>query len=127
MGINAPEKVEGWAYDDLQSSDKTWKLGAYHFPIYPVMPEGQNDDGYPWLRRPIEQGRLDILFEGHEHSFARTFPTKGDELFDRPSEARCTISWATAAATYTAPTAKRHGTPASTRRRNAWASTRSSR
>lgn len=86
MGINAPEKVEGWAYDDLQSSDKTWKLGAYHFPIYPVMPEGQNDDGYPWLRRPIEQGRLDILFEGHEHSFARTFPTRGDELFDRPSE-----------------------------------------
>lgn len=50
------------------------------------MPEGQNNDGYPWLRKPIEEGRLDILFEGHEHSFARTFPTKGDELFDKPSE-----------------------------------------
>lgn len=86
MGINAPEIVENWAYDDLQGSDKTWKLGTYHFPIYPVMPEGQNDDGYPWLRKPIEQGRLDILFEGHEHSFARTFPTRNDELFDRPSE-----------------------------------------
>lgn len=86
MGINAPEIIEEWAYNDLQASDKTWKLGAYHFPIYPVMPEGQNDDGYPWLRKPIEQGRLDILFEGHEHSFARTFPTKNDELFDHPSE-----------------------------------------
>ncbi len=86
MGINAPEKVAPWAFDDLQKSNKKWKLGTYHFPIYPVMPEGQNNDGYPWLRKPIEDGRLDILFAGHEHSFARTFPTKGDELFDRPSE-----------------------------------------
>lgn len=86
MGINAPEKVADWAYEDLQSSSKKWKLGTYHFPIYPVMPEGQNNDGYPWLRKPIEEGRLDILFAGHEHSFARTFPTKGDELFDRPSQ-----------------------------------------
>lgn len=86
MGINAPEKVSEWAYNDLQKSDKRWKLGSYHFPIYPVMPEGQNDDGYPWLRKPIEKGRLDLLFAGHEHSFARTFPTVNDELFDKPSE-----------------------------------------
>ena len=86
LGINAPDVVEDWAYNDLQSSKKTWKLGAYHFPIYPVMPEGQNNDGYPWLRKPIEDGKLDILFEGHEHSFARTFPIKNDEMFDKPSE-----------------------------------------
>lgn len=86
MGINAPELVSPWAYADLQKSDKTWKIGTYHFPIYPVMPEGQNDDGYPWLRKPIEQGRLDILFAGHEHSFARTFPMKNDQMYDKPSE-----------------------------------------
>lgn len=86
MGINAPDVLEDWAYNDIKNSDRIWKLGSYHFPIYPVMPEGQNNDGYPWLRKPIEQGRLDILFEGHEHSFARTFPTAGDELFDRPSQ-----------------------------------------
>ncbi len=86
LGINAPDILENWAYDDLQSSNKKWKLGAYHFPIYPVMPEGQNNDGYPWLRKPIEDGRFDILFEGHEHSFARTFPMKKDEMFDKPSE-----------------------------------------
>lgn len=86
MGINAPELVGDWAYEDMQNSDKTWKLATYHFPIYPVMPEGQNDDGYPGLRKAVEEGRPDILFEGHEHSFARTFPTKGEELFDRPSQ-----------------------------------------
>lgn len=86
LGINAPDVLENWAYNDLQNSKKTWKLGAYHFPIYPVMPEGQNNDGYPWLRKPIEDGRLDIMFAGHEHSFARTFPIKNDEMFDKPSE-----------------------------------------
>lgn len=86
MGINAPEKVSQWAYEDIKASDRIWKIGSYHFPIYPVMPEGQNDDGYPWLRKPIEQGRLDLLFAGHEHSFARTFPTVNDELFDKPSQ-----------------------------------------
>lgn len=86
MGINAPEKVADWAFRDLRGSDKRWKLGVYHFPIYPLMPEGQNDDAYPWLRKPIEEGALDVLFEGHEHSFARTFPIAGDELFDRPSQ-----------------------------------------
>lgn len=86
MGINAPEKVSEWAYEDIKNSNRLWKIGSYHFPIYPVMPEGQNDDGYPWLRKPIEQGRLDLLFAGHEHSFARTFPTVNDELFDRPSQ-----------------------------------------
>jgi hypothetical protein len=86
LGINAPEQVAPWAYADLRGSEKTWKLGCYHFPIYPVMPEGQNDDAYPWLRSPIEQGRLDVLFAGHEHSLARTYPLLGDELFDRPSQ-----------------------------------------
>lgn len=84
MGINAPDAVADWASDDISSSGKTWKFGSYHFPIYPVMPEGQNDDGYPWLRKAVE--KLDVLFEGHEHSFARTFPIKGDELFDKPSQ-----------------------------------------
>ncbi len=86
LGINAPDTVNSWAYNDLCTSKKLWKLGTYHFPIYPLMPEGQNNDGYPMLRESIESGRLDILFEGHEHSFARTFPIKNNEMFDRPSE-----------------------------------------
>ena len=84
MGINEPAAVSDWAYEDIKKSDKIWKLGAYHFPIYPAIPEGQNDDGYPWLRKAIES--LDVVFEGHEHSFARTFPIRGDAMFERPSQ-----------------------------------------
>lgn len=86
LGINEPELVNEWCYKDLQKSDKTWKFGNYHFPIYPVMPEGQNYDSYPMMRQCVEEGRFDILFSGHEHSLARSFPIKNDEMFDKPSQ-----------------------------------------
>lgn len=84
MGINEPAAVAEWAYDDINSSDKIWKLGTYHFPIYPAIPVGQNYDGYPWLRKAVES--LDVIFEGHEHSYARTYPIRGDAMFERPSQ-----------------------------------------
>ena len=85
-GINAPEIVADWAYEDIKNSDKDWRIGVYHFPIYPSMPEGQNDDAYPWFRKPIEQARLDLMFSGHEHAFARTYPMLDDQMFDSPSQ-----------------------------------------
>ncbi len=84
MGINEPQKVGDWAEEDIKNSDKKWKLGTYHFPIYPAIPEGQNDDGYPWLRKAVES--LDLIFEGHEHSFARTYPIRDDAMFEKPSQ-----------------------------------------
>ncbi|MBQ8783653.1 MAG: metallophosphoesterase [Clostridia bacterium] len=84
MGINEPQLVGDWAYENLKNSQAQWKLGCYHFPIYPAIPEGQNDDGYPWLRKGIES--CDLVFEGHEHTFARTYPIKGDAMFEKPSE-----------------------------------------
>ena len=83
-GVNAPELVNDWSMKDLDRTDKTWKLGVYHFPIYPSIPPGHNFDAYPWLRPAME--RQDIMFAGHEHNFARTFPIKGDNLYDRPSQ-----------------------------------------
>lgn len=86
LGINEPQLVNDWAYKDITTSDKTWKFAAYHFPIYPVMPEGQNDDGYPMMQQCIENSGLDVLFSGHEHSLARSFPIKNYGMYDKPSE-----------------------------------------
>ncbi len=86
MGINEFEKINTWLYDDLQKSDKAWKFGVYHFPVYPVMPEGGDEDSYHFLGKGIDEGRLDVLFGGHEHSFARTYPMRHNEMFDKPSQ-----------------------------------------
>ncbi|MGN0573608.1 MAG: fibronectin type III domain-containing protein [Acutalibacteraceae bacterium] len=84
FGVNEPELCNEWAVRDIDSSDKTWKLGAYHFPIYYSGPNLSNDDAYPMMRECME--KLDVLFSGHEHNFSRTFPMKNEEMFDRPSQ-----------------------------------------
>ncbi len=95
MGINEPQIVGDWAVRDINSSSAQWKIGVYHFPIYPAIPEGQNDDGYPWLRSSIES--LDLSFEGHEHSFARTYPIKNDAMYEKPSQGTVHYQCATGA------------------------------
>ena len=82
--MNEPEKVNDWLIEDIGATDRVWKFGSYHFPMYYAGPELSNDDGYPMMREGIEL--LDVLFAGHEHNFARTFPIKNEELFDKPSE-----------------------------------------
>ncbi|MBR6940463.1 MAG: metallophosphoesterase family protein [Clostridia bacterium] len=84
FGVNEPELVNEWANKDIDASDKTWKFGAYHFPIYYSGANLSNDDGYPMLRESFE--KLDVIFSGHEHDFSRTYPIKNEELFDRPSQ-----------------------------------------
>lgn len=84
FGVNEPELCNDWAVKDIDGSDKTWKLGAYHFPIYYSGPNLANDDAYPMMRECME--KLDVLFSGHEHNFSRSFPIRNEELFDKPSQ-----------------------------------------
>lgn len=83
-GVNEPALVNDWSMADLDKTSKTWKIGTYHFPIYPSIPEGHNFDAYPMMRPCIE--RQDIMFSGHEHNFARSFPMRNESIYDRPSE-----------------------------------------
>ena len=84
FGVNEPELMNEWAKVDVAKSDKTWKFGSQHFPVYYAGPNLANDDNYPMMRESMEM--LDILFSGHEHNFSRSFPIKNEEIFDRPSQ-----------------------------------------
>ncbi len=84
IGINEPELVNEWLINDLSNSDKTWKLGTYHFPVCYSGTNLQNYDAYPVMREGMEM--LDLLFSGHEHNFSRSLPLRKEELFDRPSQ-----------------------------------------
>lgn len=84
VGINGPEEVNEWMINDLKKCDKTWKIGAYHFPICYSGSDCQNYDAYPVMREGFEM--LDLCFSGHEHNFSRSFPLKNEELFEQPSK-----------------------------------------
>ena len=84
IGVNGPEEVNEWMVRDLSSTDKTWKIGSYHFPICYSGSNLQNYDAYPVMREGFEL--FDLVFSGHEHNFARSFPLKNEELFANPSK-----------------------------------------
>lgn len=86
FGVNAYEKTGNWAAEDLRNSDKTWKLAVFHYPVFPVMPEGVGGMFYGTIPDALDTGKVDVMFAGHEHSFARTYPIRNYEMFDRPSE-----------------------------------------
>ncbi|MDR2525405.1 MAG: metallophosphoesterase family protein [Oscillospiraceae bacterium] len=84
IGINAPETVNAWLLEQHKNSKARWKLGVYHFPICYSGADCQNNDAYPIMRDGFEG--FDLVFAGHEHNFARSFPLKNEELFERPSQ-----------------------------------------
>ncbi len=84
IGVNGPEEVNEWMKKDLTATDKTWKLGTYHFPICYSGANLQNYDAYPVMREGFEL--FDVVFSGHEHNFARSFPLRNEELFAEPSK-----------------------------------------
>ena len=84
IGVNGPEEVNEWMIDDLSSTHQTWKIGSYHFPICYSGSNLQNYDAYPVMREGFEL--FDLVFSGHEHNFARSFPLRHEELFEQPSK-----------------------------------------
>ena len=84
LGVNGPEDVNEWLKADLEKCDAQWKIGSYHFPVCYSGSDCQNYDIYPAMRESVEM--LDLMFSGHEHSFARSFPLRNEELFEKPSE-----------------------------------------
>ena len=84
FGVNEPELMNEWGKKDIAESNKKWKFGVQHFPVYYAGSNLANDDDYPMMRESMEM--LDVLFSGHEHNFSRSFPIKNEELFDRPSQ-----------------------------------------
>ncbi|MBQ7547725.1 MAG: metallophosphoesterase family protein [Clostridia bacterium] len=84
LGVNGPEEVNEWMIRDLSATRQTWKIGTYHFPICYSGSNLQNYDAYPVMREGFEM--LDLVFSGHEHNFARSFPLRGEELHAEPSK-----------------------------------------
>ena len=84
IGLSGPEYVNEWLIEDTAKTDKTWKFGSHHFPICYQGSSLSCEDSYPMLREGME--KFDVVFSGHEHCFSRSYPRRGDNLWDRPSE-----------------------------------------
>ena len=84
LGTSFYEEMNEWLLGDAAKSDKTWKFGVHHFPVCYAGPTIENEDTWPALQPGLD--KCDIVFSGHEHSFARSYPRRGDGLYDKPSQ-----------------------------------------
>lgn len=83
-GTSGYEEMNQWLIEQAESSEKTWKFAVHHFPVCYSSPSLECDDTYPAMRDGMN--KYDIVFSGHEHSFARSYPRRGEGLFDKPSQ-----------------------------------------
>lgn len=82
-----PEQQTAWLDETLGASDATWKFVVYHHPLYSTKPD---DRGQPELKAawaPVfEKHGVDLVLQGDDHAYLRTFPMKGDQVVDSPAE-----------------------------------------
>ncbi|MGJ4944806.1 purple acid phosphatase family protein [Bradyrhizobium sp. HKCCYLS1011] len=71
-----PKILRDWLINDLDGSNKPWKIVVYHHPAF--------SSGYATLRnnqmrqisKLLEDHGVNIVYNGHEHNYQRTFPLR---------------------------------------------------
>jgi acid phosphatase type 7 len=80
------EKQKAWLTKDLAATDKAWKIVFFHKPPYRSK-SARGDDNIRAALVPIfDQYHVDVVFNGHEHVYARTYPLCGDAVVDSPDK-----------------------------------------
>ncbi|MGI6413028.1 MAG: fibronectin type III domain-containing protein [Syntrophomonadaceae bacterium] len=76
------DSVKQWLQEDLQNTDKKWKLAVFHHPPYQNFDDNKTiDDALRENWVPIlEQNQVDMVFVGHQHVYMRTYPIFQGEI-----------------------------------------------
>ncbi|GIX06103.1 MAG: hypothetical protein KatS3mg115_0506 [Candidatus Poribacteria bacterium] len=83
----SPTAQVEWLDRTLQEhADATWKFVSYHHPAYSSHPRRDNTDlRAAWV--PIfDKHHVDVVLQGHDHAYLRTYPMRNNEVVSSPSE-----------------------------------------
>lgn len=76
------ERQKAWLENDLQTTRKKWKIGFIHRPLYNNK-AGEGDVNIRRTFAPIfDKYHVDLVFTGHDHAYARTYPIFGGRVTD---------------------------------------------
>ncbi|MCD7774214.1 MAG: phosphodiester glycosidase family protein [Clostridiales bacterium] len=73
------EAIE-WLREDAAAATANWKILVTHQPTYYTNPAGNSDYFQNKLVPVIDEVGIDVVFSGHDHSYARTEPMTGGEI-----------------------------------------------
>ncbi len=71
-----------WLKNDLANTDATWKVVLVHRGVYYVKDRSAGDEVKDVLLDVIDEYGVDLVLQGHDHVYMRTYQMKGDEIVD---------------------------------------------
>ncbi|USD33539.1 MULTISPECIES: phosphodiester glycosidase family protein [Vibrio] len=66
-----------WLVNDMQASDKPWKLVMLHRPPYNANPNSGNDMVNQYLPQAADTAGVDLVLSGHDHIYSRSVAVEG--------------------------------------------------
>ena len=75
-------EAAAWLIEDAAKSDCTWKVLTVHQPAYYTNLGGGSEKFTQILAPAADAADIDVVFSGHDHSYARTEQMTGGELDD---------------------------------------------
>ncbi len=69
-----------WLVKDAKASDAIWKVLTVHQPAYYTNPNGGNDIFHAKVPAAVDEAGINVVFSGHDHSYARTERMTANEL-----------------------------------------------
>ncbi|MBP2626825.1 MAG: metallophosphoesterase [Firmicutes bacterium] len=80
------ERQQAWLEKDLAITDKPWKIVFFHRPPYHSKSASENESIRLTFVPVLDRYHVDIVFNGHEHVYARTYSLSNDAMVDRPDK-----------------------------------------
>ncbi len=82
----APRDQVAWLDKTLGDSQALWKFVSFHHPIYSSSPKRDNPIHRAKWMPVFDKHHVDMVLQGHDHAYLRTFPMKNNERVESPSE-----------------------------------------
>ncbi len=79
------ERQKAWLEKDLAATDKKWKVVFFHKPPYHSKAVRGNDDVRTAFVPVLDRYHADVVFNGHEHVYARTYPLRDSAVAYEPA------------------------------------------
>ncbi len=74
------QKQLAWLENDLAASAKEWKVVLLHRPPYHNRPKPGDEEWRDALTPLFDKYRVDVVFAGHDHAYARSYPLYGGKI-----------------------------------------------
>ncbi len=80
------DEIARWLEQDLAATTKPWKIVMMHLNFYPTMADRSTVRQRKVLQPILDRHHVDVVFDGHCHTIARTFPIRDNALKPCPAE-----------------------------------------